>query len=100
MLRAVRATNADVRPIVARVLLITAILVENPLAVRRPARTEVEVIRVGCDPNAIRSLHVAGPHFVSARARQVERDTSTIRAKAQPVRQPLSRAGKLLRVAA
>src|SRR5205085_12087202 len=98
MLRAVGAADADIRPVVAGVALEVTVLVEDPPPVWRPARAEVEMVGMPDDAHAVRTVGVARPDFVAARARQMKRDAPPVRAEAQSVRKPFPRARELPRI--
>src|SRR6476619_2719359 len=49
VLRTICFANANVRPIMPRIIMIVAVNVYNRLAIWRPTRTEVEMVRIGGD---------------------------------------------------
>ena len=71
MLAAIGAAHADVRPVMPRLVLVMTVDVQDPLAVRRPTGTEVQVIRMCRHLNPIRAVDVAGPDLIPLRAGQV-----------------------------
>src|SRR5205085_2226957 len=90
MLAAVRPADADVRPVVARILLEMAVLVEDPFAVRRPAGSEVEMVRMPGNSDTIPTVDIARPHLISPRTRQMKGNPLAIRTQAQAVWQSLA----------
>ena len=74
MLAPIRATDADVGPVVPRVFAGLAVDVEDPAAVRRPARAEVKVARFRGDANPVRAVGIAGPDLIALRTREMEGD--------------------------
>src|SRR5688572_28529668 len=100
MLRAVGASDADIRPVVAGVAVEMVFMVENPLPIRRPTRAEIEMVGMADDAHTVRAIGVARPDFVATRAGQMKRHPPSIRAEAQPVGQPLASARELASVRA
>src|SRR5439155_15534075 len=98
VLAAIGATDADVGPVVPRVFAGSAVDVEDPAAVRRPARAEVEVTRLRGDADPVRTVGVAGPDLVTLRAREVEGDPSAVGTEAQAIGESLAGARELARV--
>jgi len=70
MFRAVRASDTNVRPVVAGITLEMAILVKDPAPIRRPTGAEVKMIGIPCDPHAIGARRVTRPDFEQSPAPQ------------------------------
>lgn len=99
-LSAIRAADADIGPVMAGIRFIAAVLVENPLTIRRPARSEEEMVGIPCEACAVGAVDIARPDLVPAWTREMERDATAVRAEAQSVGQSLACARKLPRVCA
>src|SRR5437762_10275919 len=83
-----------------RVVLVMAVLVQNPPSVRRPARAKVKMIRMSDNAHPIRAIGIARPNLVSARAGKMERHAPPIRTETQAIGQPFTRARELTSVGA
>src|SRR5262249_28917274 len=96
---AVRAADTDIRPVVTGILSIEAVDVHDPLSIRRPVGSEVEMLRFAGKADAVRSVNVAGPDLITLRAGQMKSHSSSVGAEAQTVRQSVTSASELACVA-
>ncbi len=95
MLAAVRAPDADVGPVMTRILPIEAVDIQDVPSVRRPRGAEVEMVGMTGNADAVRSVDVAGTDLIALRAGQMEGDSFAVRTKAEAIRQPFTGAGEL-----
>ena len=76
-----------------------AIDIENPLAIRRPLRSKVQMSGLGCDANAIRAVDIACPDLVSLWTCQMKCDTFAVRTEAHPIGKSFARFRKFFCIA-
>src|SRR5258708_5899353 len=100
MLRSVRADQANVRPIGTGIRLKVAILINQPMAIWRPARYEIEMLAMRGNQNAVGAQDIASPDLVSLRAGQVVGHPAAIGTDAQAVGKPFTHARELPGVSA
>src|SRR6185503_21234609 len=95
MLAAVGPADTQIRPVMGRILFEVAILVENPLAVGRPAGAEVNMVGMPGEADALAAFDIADPDFVAAGTGQMKGHAPAIRTQAQPVGQAFTGAGEI-----
>src|SRR5262245_61420491 len=78
----------------ARIILKQTVLEHEPLAIRRPRRPEIKVIRMRCHQLSISTFSVAGPNLVALRAGEMKGDSLVIRADTETVGQTFARPGE------
>ena len=100
LLRAIRAAHHHVRPIVPGILAWLAVLIGQPLAVRRPCRAEIEMARLRGNPEPLPALLVAGPNLVARGTGEMIGHTPPIRTEAEAIGQPFARTRELAGVGA
>src|SRR5262249_11396980 len=80
---AIRAADTDIRPVVTGILSIETVNIHDPLSIRRPVGSEVEMLGFSGKTDAVRSVDVAGPDLITLRAGQMEGHSPSVRAEAQ-----------------
>src|SRR6188768_2991979 len=70
-----------------RIVLEQTILEHEPLAISRPRRAEVKMIRMRCHQFSISTFSVAGPNLITLRAGEMKGDPLMIRTHAKTIRQ-------------
>ena len=100
LLRSVGAADADIGPVVARILPEVAVQVGEPCSIGRPYGSEVEMFRMGRNEDAAASFEIAGPDLVARRAGQVKGDPPPLPVEAEAIGEAFSRSRELTGIAA
>src|SRR5579871_6177485 len=98
MLAAIRTPNAYIGPIVAGILLVETVGIHGPFPIRRPTRTEIEMVGLGGYANPFFPLKVARPNLISLRARQMESHTSSVGTKTETVGKSFAGSSEVARI--
>ena len=91
----IRATHADVGPVVPWIHRCVAVLKDQPLTIGRPAGSEIQMTGLGGDLHPVAPVGVASPDLVAFATGQMEGHAPTVWAEAVTVGQSFVRAGEL-----
>ena len=98
MFGAIGASDTKIGPIMPRVGHMVAVEVEQPLSIRGPDGSEIEMRRIGGDDLSVRAIEVANHDFITPNACCVKSNSGRVGAEADPIRKPFALMRDLARV--